>query len=87
MKPKVFVSLLIVLVFISISQLFSGDIQFLWSKSLDSGVVYDLEFMPDNNYFIMGTTYSTQIRETATGNIIKSYPFYFIASLFLLLYI
>ncbi len=76
MKPKVFVSLLIVLVFISISQLFSGDIQFLWSKSLDSGVVYDLEFMPDNNYFIMGTTYSTQIRETATGNIIKSYPFY-----------
>ena len=53
MKPKVFVSLLIVLVFISISQLFSGDIQFLWSKSLDSGVVYDLEFMPDNNYFIV----------------------------------
>jgi WD40 repeat protein len=64
-----------VLLFAS-SRTFSGELQFLWSNYLDSGVVFDMEFMPDNNYFIMGTYYCTQIRETATGNVVQTYPFY-----------
>jgi hypothetical protein len=55
---------------------YTGELQFLWSNYLDSGVVYDMEFMPDNNQFIMGTTFDVQIRNTATGEQLQVYPFF-----------
>jgi WD40 repeat protein len=60
----------------SSSNLFSGEIQFLWSKSLGSGSIYDMEFMPDNDFFIMSTNSGVQIRRTETGELINALPFF-----------
>ena len=37
--------------------------------------IYDMEFMPDHNTFLVTTEFELQIRSTETGEIIKTYPF------------
>jgi hypothetical protein len=76
MKKSLLLTLLLVVLLFTSSRSYSGELQFLWSMSLESGGVIDMEFMPDHNQFIMGTTYYTQIRETATGNVVQTYPIY-----------
>lgn len=52
----------------------SSELIFGWNKYCEQGRIYDMEFMPDNNYFILMTATDLQIRETETGEIFKSYP-------------
>ena len=53
---------------------YSGVMNFGWSKNCETGIILDMEFMPDNNYFIMATENTIDIRSTATGELVKTYP-------------
>ena len=37
--------------------------------------IYDMEFMPDHNTFLVTTEFELQIRSTETGEIIETYPY------------
>jgi len=52
----------------------AGELVFHWNKMAESKV-YDIEFYPDNNYFILCTANDIQIRNTEDGEIFKKYQF------------
>lgn len=52
----------------------AGDIIPGWNLINPSGYIYDMELMPDNNYFILTTRTDIQIRQTSNGELINSYP-------------
>ena len=52
----------------------AGELVFHWNKMAESKV-YDLEFYPDNNYFILCTANDIQITNTDDGEIFKTYQF------------
>jgi len=52
----------------------AGELVFHWNKMAESKV-YDIEFYPDNNYFILCTANDIQIRNTEDGEIFKTYQF------------
>ena len=56
-------------------QIKAGEIEFGWNLSNESGKINDMEFMPDNNYFILATDVDIQIRNTETGEEVKNYAF------------
>ncbi len=67
MKPI----LLFILLLLSYSAAKAGEMKFLWSVPVDQGYFYDLEFMPDNDYFVLGYKDRIELRETDTGNLIR----------------
>jgi WD40 repeat protein len=52
----------------------AGELTFGWNLVNESGYIWDMEFMPDNNYFILCTSTDIQIRNTETGTLVNSYP-------------
>ncbi len=65
--------ILIALLLASMS-LHAGELVFHWNTMADSKI-YDMEFMPDNDYFILCTANDIQIRKTEDGEIFKTYQF------------
>jgi WD40 repeat protein len=51
------------------------EIIFGWNKVNESGHIFDMEFMPDNDYFVLVTATDLQIRESETGELVNTYPF------------
>jgi len=51
----------------------AGELVFHWNKMADSKI-YDMEFMPDNDYFVIITANEFQVRKTEDGEIFKTYP-------------
>jgi WD40 repeat protein len=52
----------------------AGELTFGWNLVNESGNIWDMEFMPDNNFFILCTSTDIQIRNTETGALVNSYP-------------
>lgn len=52
----------------------AGELTFGWNLSVGNGQIWDMEFMPDNNFFIIMTDTEFQIRNTETGALVNSYP-------------
>ncbi len=50
----------------------AGEMKFLWSETLDSGYVTDIEFMPDNDYFAIARYNALDVRKSETGELIHS---------------
>lgn len=74
MAKKLNITLVMILLVIS-SNLKGGELTFGWNLTNESGPINDMEFMPDNNFFIIGTSADVQIRKTETGELVNSYPF------------
>ncbi len=51
----------------------AGELVFHWNKMAESKI-YDMEFMPDNDYFVIVTANEFQVRRTEDGEIFKTYP-------------
>jgi len=51
----------------------AGELVFHWNKMAESKI-YDMEFMPDNDYFVIVTANEFQVRRTEDGEIVKTYP-------------
>jgi len=51
----------------------AGELVFHWNKMAESKI-YDMEFMPDNDYFVVVTANEFQVRRTEDGEIFKTYP-------------
>jgi WD40 repeat protein len=52
----------------------AGELTFGWNLVNESGAIYDMEFMPDNNFFVFADYKSLQVRSTETGELVNSYP-------------
>ena len=50
----------------------AGELVFHWNKMAESKI-YDMEFMPDNDYFVVVTANEFQVRRTEDGEIFKTY--------------
>ena len=64
--------ILIALLLASMS-LHAGELVFHWNTMADSKI-FDMEFMPDNDYFVIVTANEFQVRKTEDGEIFKTYP-------------
>ncbi len=53
----------------------SGELTFGWSKINKDGNIYDMEFMPDNNYFVFADYKNLKLCSTETGELVHAYPF------------
>jgi hypothetical protein len=51
----------------------AGELVIHWNKMAESKI-YDMEFMPDNDYFVLVTANEFQVRKTEDGEIFKTYP-------------
>jgi len=51
----------------------AGELVFHWNKICESKI-FDLELMPDNDYFVIVTANEFQVRRTEDGEIFKTYP-------------
>ena len=51
----------------------AGELVFHWNKMAESKI-YDMEFMPNNDYFVIVTANELQVRRTEDGEIFKTYP-------------
>ena len=71
-------SLIIVLLsLLCCANAWAGDLIFGWNRVLDGGGSYlDMQFMPDNNEFMVMTSENFQIRLSETGDIVNSYSEY-----------
>ncbi len=65
---KLFIILTIIA---SIATSTAGEMKFLWSQSFQDGYLWDMELMPDNDYFVLGYDDRLELRETSTGNLVK----------------
>mgnify|MGYP002074860111 CR=1 FL=1 len=57
------------------SELISGELILKWNIIESTDQIYDIEFMPDHDYFITGGGKQIKIRRTDNGDSIKSFPF------------
>ena len=57
------------------SELISGELILKWNIIESTDQIYDLEFMPNHDYFITGSANQIKIRRTDNGDSIKSFPF------------
>ena len=73
MLKKIFLFLVFILLFNTFHTK-AGELEFGWNLVNESGKINDMEFMPDDNYFILGTNVDLQIRKSETGEEIKKYP-------------
>ncbi|HPO63442.1 MAG TPA: hypothetical protein PK762_10225, partial [Candidatus Kapabacteria bacterium] len=62
----------VVLLLASIT-LHAGELVFHWNKMAESKI-YDMELMPDNDYFVVVMANEFQVRRTEDGEIFKTYP-------------
>ncbi len=67
-----FLFLFNILLLLSYSAAKAGEMKFLWSETLDSGYVTDIEFMPDNDYFAIARYNALDVRKSETGELIHS---------------
>jgi WD40 repeat protein len=51
----------------------AGELTFGWNLINSTGAIYDMEFMPDNNYFVFADYKSLQVRSTETGELVHNY--------------
>ncbi len=56
------------------SELVSGELILKWNIIEYTDRVYDIEFMPDHDYFITGGPNQIKIRRTDNGDTVKSFP-------------
>ncbi len=63
--------LIVLTILASIAHSTAGEMKFLWSHSFQDGYLWDIEFMPDNDYFVLGYLDRIELRETGTGNLVK----------------
>ncbi|HPI21362.1 MAG TPA: hypothetical protein PKY56_13435, partial [Candidatus Kapabacteria bacterium] len=64
--------LLVALLLASIT-LQAGELVFHWNK-INESKIFDMELMPDNDYFVVVTANEFQVRRTEDGEIFKTYP-------------
>ncbi len=57
------------------SELISGELILKWNIIESTDQIYDMEFMPNHDYFITGGGKQIKIRRTDNGDTIKSFPF------------
>ncbi len=57
------------------SELISGELILKWNIIESTDQIYDMEFMPNHDYFITGSANQIKIRRTDNGDSIKSFPF------------
>jgi WD40 repeat protein len=74
-KFEISIIFLTLLLLINTVKLSSQTLAFKWNLTNQSGEIYDMQFMPDNNYFILCTDTDFQIRNTETGELVQTYPF------------
>jgi len=51
----------------------AGELVFHWNKICENKI-FDMELMPDNDYFVVVTANEFQVRKTEDGEIVKTYP-------------
>ncbi len=73
MVKKLNLTLVIIIMLLFSANLHAGELTFGWNKINESGNIRDMEFMPDNDYFIMSTVTDIQIRRTETGELVNTY--------------
>lgn len=49
--------------------------QWKWDLGISSGYINDVEFTPDNDYFVLATNIDFQVRKTESGELVKSFSF------------
>ncbi len=74
MAKKLNFTLVMIITIIFSLCLHAGELTFGWNKINESGNIRDMEFMPDNDYFILSTVKDIQIRRTETGELVSTYP-------------
>jgi len=77
MKTKILLLIANIMIFIALLlasvAMHAGELVFHWNKMAESKI-YDMEFMPDNDYFVLVTANEFQVRRTEDGEIFKTYP-------------
>jgi WD40 repeat protein len=74
MLKKTILSILAILLLLSIADLRAGELTMHWNLQNETGRILDMQFMPDDDYFVLITATDLQIRSTETGEIVKTYP-------------
>ena len=73
MKKLILISVLLY-AFLTITQsLSAGQIVFGWNKINPAGAIYDMQFLPDGNRFLMAAGNEMQIADAATGSILQRF--------------
>ena len=73
MKKVLFLFLILIALLLASISLHAGELVFHWNTMAESKI-YDMEFMPDNDYFVIVTANEFQVRRTEDGEIFKTYP-------------
>ena len=68
MKKVLFLFLILIALLLASISLHAGELVFHWNTMAESKI-YDMEFMPDNDYFVIVTANEFQVRRTEDGEI------------------